>query len=269
MPTLPDAHAGSRSQLLARARASDAAIREAVQGALAGQLDQLSGPDPRARAARAAGAVGQALAGAVTQARGDARRASDEAFRREYAAAGGDPADLPDGAGGDAEDEARGAAVGDTFGAAWLAAFEAARADGADPRAAAERALGLTVEERVGRIATTETTHAFAAERMAVAAAHARALAARGEAPPTMVWACESGGSCLLCFAMCGTTRPFGVPWTTGEKPFVEVLWPGQVHPNCACSIHVATVPPRPATKRVVDWPADVSAAARRAHGRR
>lgn len=260
---LPEEHADSRKTLAAAAQVADENIRAAVRDAAAAVGDKLVGDRQRlaARAVAAARTIGDALAGAVAQSRAAARTASGDALGREFAAAGGDPSQLGDVAGGDAEDEARGAAVGETFAAAWLDAFNSAMAGGGDPREAARRALEAVEDERVPRIALTEAAHAFAAERDAVMRAYARKCRAEGRPVPTKTWVCVDKGDCLICFALCGTTRAWDEPWTTGTRPFVEEVVPGQVHPNCLCSAHVAGVGgDRDAQeKRAVHWPEDLN----------
>lgn len=268
MPPLQETHDASRRILAAAATAGGEAIRDAVREALEGQVDSLAGArqNATARSTATAKAIGDALAGAVVRSRAAAREASDEAMRREFSAAGGDASDLPARLGGNAEDEARGAAVGATFAEAWLAEFTSAMTPGADPREVARRALEAVEAERVPRIAVTEAAHAFAAEREALMAEHARSCERADLPAPTKLWVCAHGGDCAACFAMCGTTRPFGEPWTVGERSDKEVLVPGQVHPGCLCSVHVMHVPP-PTTVAVksspVGWPADLSAASR------
>jgi hypothetical protein len=206
--------------------------------------------------------VGEAVRTAVLQVRSDARAASRAGLLREYAAAGGDAGDLSE-ANGSAEDEAAADAVAASFRDAFRANLSAALdangrlAAGVDPRAALRRALGLAVEERADRIARTECSRAFNAERAASLLALGRAVRARGGEVPRKTWVCVDGGDCLVCFALCGTDLPVDEPWTTGARPFVEEVTPGAAHPNCACFLAIHSVPGAAPARKSVRWPAD------------
>ena len=256
MPTLPDAQEASRQAVERLQDEAEINIEQAVRGA-SDQAVRLYRPD-RANAAPAAQLVGDALASAVLLARTSTKTESLRLFDQELRAVGAADAVIPE---GDAEDIERATAVGNSFAAAWMVAFDAAY-QGNGPAAA--RSAIDDVVSRVHLIAVTEVVHAFSSARDQAMQQYARDAQRRDQPVPTKRWNCQGGNglathACSICFSLCGVELPFSTPFQLGLPPFRETVVPGSTHPNCACWLTVSG-PGVVAPAATTDWPADLNA---------